>query len=260
MATCKECLHHGVCEDRDNLMLTVNNIFELMYQHGVEHSCVHFKSTADVVPKSEVERWIFENSPFEMLDIAFKRLFPNVKYTAFFEPNIRDGENGEKVCGLTDFDDDGKITIFIDTDLSINDATEIFAHELAHAGVGVQHEHDEVWEKAFDDLFNEYNRIGEEMFGSNIDAPKGESYSNALSEIDKIKCNFARKIFEELGREVYSKIPDKILPVTFEEMSRPLDYNDGLNFGSRNAYFDTLKIIAELKKKYTEGANENKNL
>jgi hypothetical protein len=34
-------------------MLTVNNIFELMYQHGVEHSCVHFKSTADVVPKSE---------------------------------------------------------------------------------------------------------------------------------------------------------------------------------------------------------------
>ena len=159
--------------------------------------------TADVVPKSEVanvKAWIFENSPFEMLDIAFKRLFPKVKYTAFFEPNIRDGEHGEKVCGLTDFDDEGNITIFVDTDLSINDATEIFAHELAHAGVGLEHGHDEVWEKAFDDLFNEYNRVGEEMFGSNIDAPKGESYSNALSEIDKIKCNFAMEIFEEIAK------------------------------------------------------------
>lgn len=182
--------------------------------------------TADVVPKSEVERWIFENSPFEMLDIAFKRLFPNVKYTAFFEPNIRDGENGEKVCGLTDFDDDGEITIFIDTDLSINDATEIFAHELAHAGVGVQHEHDEVWEKAFDDLFNEYNRIGEEMFGSNIDAPKGESYSNALSEIDKIKCNFARGIFEEIEWVV--------------NYALCVDITDWSSY-------------TELKKKYTEG-------
>ena len=68
------------------------------------------------------------------------------------------------------------------------------------------------------------------------------------------KSEVAREIFEELVREVYSKIPDKILPVTFGEMSRHLDYNDGLNFGSRNAYFDTLKIIAELKKKYKEDA------
>lgn len=129
--------------------------------------------------------WVFKNSPFEMLDIAFKRLFPNVKYTAYFEPDIRDDSNGEKVCGLTDFSDDGEITIFIDTDLSINNSVEIFAHELAHAGVGVEHEHDEVWEKAFDDLFEEYNKIGDEMFSNNINAPKGEDYSTALAEIEK---------------------------------------------------------------------------
>ncbi len=78
--------------------------------------------------------------------------------------------------------------------------------------------------------------------------------SEALKQraVEKAKTDVAREIFEELVREVYSKIPDKILPVTFGEMSRHLDYNDGLNFGSRNAYFDTLKIIAELKKKYTE--------
>lgn len=127
--------------------------------------------------------WIIKNSPFEMLDIAFKRLFPNVKYTAYFEPNIRDDENGEEVCGLTDFADGGEITIFIDTDLSINNAVEIFAHELAHAGVGVEHGHDEKWQKAFDDLFDEYNKIGDELFSSHIDAPKGEDYSNALREL-----------------------------------------------------------------------------
>lgn len=68
MATCKECLHRGVCKDRDNLMLTVNNIFELMYQNGVEHSCVHFKSIADVVPRAEVEA--MQRMYGEKLDVA----------------------------------------------------------------------------------------------------------------------------------------------------------------------------------------------
>lgn len=129
--------------------------------------------------------WVFKNSPFEMLDMAFKRLFPDIKYTAYFDPNIRDDKNGEKVCGLTDFSDNGEITVFIDSDLSLNNAVEIFAHELAHAGVGVEHEHDKEWEKAFDDLFDEYNKIGDEMFSRNINAPKGEDYSNALAEVEK---------------------------------------------------------------------------
>lgn len=127
--------------------------------------------------------WVFRNSPFDMLHMAFERLFPNVKYTAFFEPDIRDNEDGEEVCGLTDFSDDGEITIFISTELSINNAVEIFAHELAHAGVGVKHDHDAVWEKAFDDLFDEYNKIGEELFGEKITAPKGNDYVSALEEV-----------------------------------------------------------------------------
>lgn len=126
--------------------------------------------------------WIFKNCPFQMLDICFKRLFPAVKYKAYFEPNIRDDEDGNEVCGLTDFGDDGEITIFVDVDLSINDAVEIFAHELAHAGVGADHEHDDVWAKAFDDLFDEYNKLGEEIWGSNVDLPSGADYQKALAE------------------------------------------------------------------------------
>ena len=112
--------------------------------------------------------WAITNSPFEMLDLAFKRLFPNIEYTAYFYPTIRPNEDGNKVYGLTNVDEDGSITIYIDTDLSVANAVEIFAHELAHAGVGVDHEHDEVWEKAFDDLFDEYNRIAEELFKKKI--------------------------------------------------------------------------------------------
>ena len=130
-----------------------------------------------------MENAIFKNCPFTILDIVFKRLFPNVKYEAWFEPNIRDEENGEKVCGLTDFAEDGTIAIFVDSHLEINDAVEIFAHELAHAAVGVEHEHDEVWAKAFDDLFTEYNKVGDELFCSQIEAPKAQNYVDALGKL-----------------------------------------------------------------------------
>ena len=115
------------------------------------------------------DSWIFKNSPFEILNIAFKRLFPNVKYNAYLESNIEQYSDGDTIYGMTNFDSNGEITILIDSCLSINNATEIFAHELAHAGVGHKHEHDEVWKKAFDDLFNEYNKIGSELFSSEVE-------------------------------------------------------------------------------------------
>ena len=48
------------------------------------------------------------------------------------------------------------------------DAVEVLAHELAHVAVGIEHDHDEVWQEAFDKIFEEYNRIGNQMF------PNGE--------------------------------------------------------------------------------------
>lgn len=113
------------------------------------------------------DSWIFKNSPFEMLNIAFKRLFPNIKYNACFDIELKD-EYGECVFGFTDFKGNGEIEIVIDGNLSVKNATEIFAHELAHAGVGKGHGHDEEWKKAFDDLFNEYNKIGSEIFSSEV--------------------------------------------------------------------------------------------
>ena len=127
------------------------------------------------------ENWIFKNCPFQMLDVCFKKLFPNVKYEAYLQPDLKDDE-GNEVYGLTTFTPDGEIEILIGLQLSINDTVETFAHELAHAGVGGEHEHDDVWSKAFDDLFNEYNLLGEEIWDSHLNLPSGAEYQEALKE------------------------------------------------------------------------------
>lgn len=105
---------------------------------------------------------IFKNSPFEMIDKAFRTLFPNKDYIAYIDVDMKD-ENGENVYECTQFNDDDTPVIFIDSSLSIYNAVEIFAHELAHVAVGEREGHGELWEKAFDDIFNEYNRMGEEL-------------------------------------------------------------------------------------------------
>ena len=49
MATCKDCIHYEACKKHGHLMFTANNLYELMYQNGVEHSCTTFKNKADFV-------------------------------------------------------------------------------------------------------------------------------------------------------------------------------------------------------------------
>lgn len=126
---------------------------------------------------------IFENDPFIMLGIAFKRLYPDIDYKAYYEANLQDDEGGE-AFGMTDFSGDGKITIYINPGRTVNEAVEIFAHELAHAAAGLEHSHDEVWQKAFDDLFETYNKLGEEMFGRRLEnLPSSSDYAEALQAI-----------------------------------------------------------------------------
>ena len=112
----------------------------------------------------------FRNDPFALVWVAFKNLYPDKECEVWWEPNIRVDENGNPVFGLTDFGEDGSVEVFVVPSLSILNATEILAHELAHVAVGIGHDHDETWENAFDAIFREYNRIGDEMFGV-VDAP-----------------------------------------------------------------------------------------
>lgn len=106
----------------------------------------------------------FKNDPFALVWQAFDNLYPGKKFEAYWDSRIRDQEDGTPVFGLTSFEDDGTIFVFVKPNLEVNQAIEIFAHELAHVAVGVEHDHDEAWETAFEAIFQEYNRIGDELF------------------------------------------------------------------------------------------------
>ena len=109
----------------------------------------------------------FINDGFSLIWMAFKRLYGDKagKVECQITPELAKAEDGEEVFGLADYDDElDKYIVFVRCDLPIMDAMEILAHELAHCAVGVENGHNEVWAKAFDDIFDEYNRIGDEMF------------------------------------------------------------------------------------------------
>ena len=110
------------------------------------------------------ENMIFINSPFAILDEAFRSLYPDKKYKACIEPSIKDDE-GNRVFGFTQFSKGETPVIAISAELNIMDATEIFAHELAHVAAGEGAGHGERWDEEFQRIFDEYNRIGKGRFG-----------------------------------------------------------------------------------------------
>lgn len=112
----------------------------------------------------------FVNDIFALIWRAFKKLYPKKECECFWEPNIRKEEGGTEVYGLTDFGDDGIISVFVTPELKVMDAAEILAHELAHVAVGHECGHNVQWEKAFDNIFNEYNKIGNQLFETHEEA------------------------------------------------------------------------------------------
>lgn len=103
----------------------------------------------------------FTNDPFVLIAKAFHNLFPDRQYTAEISPDPMDA------YGVTIFSNDGQPPhIQIVSSINLNQAMEVFAHELAHVAVGISHQHDDEWEAAFNQINTEYNRIGEDLFGN----------------------------------------------------------------------------------------------
>ena len=67
-------------------------------------------------------------------------------------------------------------------------------------------------------------------------------------DLDNAKAEVAREIFDEAIRTVYSKIDMKIYN-TID--GKPL--GDAVAYGKQIAMYDVVTLLAELKKKYTEG-------
>lgn len=120
----------------------------------------------------------FQNDPFAMVWAAFKKLYPDKDCEIYWEPQIRDEEDVKPVYGLTDFADDGSVAVFVKPNLEVADAAEVLAHELAHVAVGIEHNHDEVWQEAFDKIFDEYNRIGSGLFTDSEERDTNDSYED----------------------------------------------------------------------------------
>lgn len=108
----------------------------------------------------------FENDPFAMVHQAFQNLYPGKQCQILWGSRFELQEEGKPAYGVTDFGEDGQVAVFVSSGLVVADAVEILAHELAHVAAGVEHDHDDVWEAAFEAIFQEYNRIGDELYGN----------------------------------------------------------------------------------------------
>lgn len=105
----------------------------------------------------------FKNDPFSLVWQAFRNLYPDKECEVWYDQHQNDEHDEE--YGFTQFPDDGSIPqVFIYAEHNINIQVETLAHELAHVVVGIEHEHDLVWESVFDKIFQEYNRIGDALF------------------------------------------------------------------------------------------------
>jgi hypothetical protein len=95
-----------------------------------------------------------------------------------------------------------------------------------------------------DKLIEEYDRV-------HIGAPGGaRKLMVEAPTVDVVpKSEVAREIFEEIYKSVASKIPMGIRPI-FKDYR---DFDGGFINGKRDALLDVLVLVAELKKKYTEG-------
>ena len=117
----------------------------------------------------------FMNDALAMVWKAFKNLHPDKECVCLLSVLNEETRDEGGPYGFTQFNDDGSVVVAISISLTLYNAIEVFAHELAHVAVGEAHEHDEAWDKEFDRILAEYNRIGQEMFidGDSVSLAEG---------------------------------------------------------------------------------------
>lgn len=122
----------------------------------------------------------FRNDMFSMVYGAFEKLFPGNDVRIWWNANIPKAEDGEQPVGVTSFNEDGTIDVDISAKLTVADAVEILAHELAHVAAGENEGHGKKWEQAFDAIHAEFDRIGNDLFpddpGTPVNVQSGKDY------------------------------------------------------------------------------------
>lgn len=101
------------------------------------------------------------NTPFEDVIQSATNIYGELNCEIGFNPKLH---CEEEAYGVTQWCEDGTVVVQLDADTSITHLIEILAHELAHVIIGKDEEHTEKWEKAFDNIFKEYNRYCKEKY------------------------------------------------------------------------------------------------
>lgn len=108
----------------------------------------------------------FINDPMPLIYKAFRLLYPETQVDEiYYQPGLTDDDEKE-ICGFTNFADDGTVQIFVSADITVLNAAEILAHELAHVVVGKDNGHNEKWESVFSEIHKKYMDIMEEHFSN----------------------------------------------------------------------------------------------
>ena len=130
----------------------------------------------------------FVNDMFSLVYLAFKNLYPEKTVQCEWVPELEPSEDGLEVFGVTTFSADS-VYVEISAKLHVVDAVEILAHELAHVVSGSDADHGPEWEAAFDAIFDEYNRIGEELYPIHNSTPviSGKDYVRYEKEQEESK-------------------------------------------------------------------------
>lgn len=103
------------------------------------------------------------NNPFDILSEIMDEYYPDVDCEVLFGKQMTDGKEH---FGCTLFPDDGSTPIVeIYPSLSVSDATEVLAHELAHVIAGEEAEHGEEWDK----VFHTIHRLFEEKLSTRLE-------------------------------------------------------------------------------------------
>lgn len=123
----------------------------------------------------------FRNDMFSMVYEAFEKLFPGKGVRGiWWNADIPKAADGTERVGLTSWNEDGTIDVDISAKLTVADAVEILAHELAHVAAGENEGHGEKWEQAFDAIHAEFDRIGNDLFpddpGTSVNVQSGKDY------------------------------------------------------------------------------------
>jgi len=110
----------------------------------------------------------FDLNAFNLVIEVANKLYPEMEAKISFVPEKyfkkllkRWGAKNEDVkqsCGVTMFDDEGKIPVIcINASIPCWASVEIIAHEIAHVAAGVDADHGEKWQLEYDKIFTAYS-------------------------------------------------------------------------------------------------------